>query len=156
MQSQDMLLSRLVQEWGRYRQCVIKEEESHALDVDTQMGQPSPSAASCTSPEGTLDLPPPPITTYRTDLQAPFTPFTQSQATQVHDKVLADTRAALDHLEKQLCLAVSPQTQTTTPPVTTSGSPGFNLEDGDRRELDMQTSDGLWAKLHAMHGQLQG
>ena len=130
-----------LEEWGRYRNAVIQEEEPQTVDVEMpgrEQRQPSPSAPSEGSPEGTMDLPPPPITSYRSDLKmAP---------SQVHDKVLADTRAALDHLEKQLCMSISPQTQTTTPPVTTSGSPGFNLEDGDRRELDMQTSDGLFIK----------
>ena len=103
------------------------------------MGRPSPSSPSSALPTTTLDLPPPPAN--RTDLKL----FTQAQATEVHDKVLADTRAALDHLEKQLCLSVSPQT--TSAPVTTSGSPGFNLEDGDRRELDLHNSDRLSAKF---------
>ena len=134
-----------LQEWGQYRQYIIKEEESQTTDLDTlEMGRPSPSSPSTALPTTTLDLPPPPIAN-RTDLKL----FTQAQATEVHDKVLADTRAALDHLEKQLCLSVSPQT--TTAPVTTSGSPGFNLEDGDRRELDLHNSDGLTAKFIHRH-----
>ncbi|CAE7333915.1 PDK, partial [Symbiodinium necroappetens] len=125
--------SLMGQEWGQYRQYIIKEEEAQTADIDTlEMGRPSPSSPSSALPTTTLDLPPPPAN--RTDLKL----FTQAQATEVHDKVLADTRAALDHLEKQLCLSVSPQT--TSAPVTTSGSPGFNLEDGDRRELDLHNS----------------
>ena len=89
------------------------------------------ASLSALLPEGTLDLPPPPATSYRSDQKV--TAWSQTQATQVHDKVLADTRAALDHLEKQLCMSVSPQTtQTTTPPVTAAGSPGFNLESPTR------------------------
>ena len=119
-------MSMTLQEWGQYRQYIIKEEESQTTDLDTlEMGRPSPSSPSTALPTTTLDLPPPPIAN-RTDLKL----FTQAQATEVHDKVLADTRAALDHLEKQLCLSVSPQT--TTAPVTTSGITGLQL--GRRRQ----------------------
>jgi len=131
----------VAQEWGHYRNAVI-EEDCQTPDLElqrfdtlrTRTARAELMAFGSRPGPGPSGPPDPPHSTYRAELD--ISPGAQ----QVQDKVLEDTRAALENLEKQLTGMSIASPQTTTPPVTTSGSPGFNLE-GEAREMDMQPSE---------------